>query len=42
MPFILSPIFLNYFIKKHTKKERLHKDGIIFDNNSPEALDGIF
>ena len=41
MPFILSPNFLNYFIKKYYKKERLHKDGIDFDN-TPEALDEIF
>ena len=43
MPFILSPHFSKLFHKKNiTKKERLHKDGIDFDNNSPEALDEIF
>lgn len=43
MPFILSPNFSKLFPKKNiTKKERLHKDGIDFDNNSPEALDEIF
>src|SRR6056300_320755 len=43
MPFILSPNFSKLFHKKNiTKKERLHKDGINFDNNSPEALDEIF
>ena len=31
------------FHKKNVeKKERLHGDGINFDNNSPEALDEIF
>ena len=43
MPFILSPNFSKLFWKKNTtKKERLHGDGINFDNNSPEALDEIF
>ena len=43
MPFILSPHFSKLFHKKNiTKKERLHGDGIDFDNNSPEALDEIF
>ena len=43
MPFILSPNFSKLFNKKSiTKKERLHGDGIYFDNNSPEALDEIF
>ena len=43
MPFILSPHFSKLFNKKNiTKKERLHRDGIDFDNNSPEALDEIF
>ena len=43
MPFILSPNFSKLFHKKNiTKKERLHRDGIDFDNNSPEALDEIF
>ena len=43
MPFILSPHLSRLFHKKNiTKKERLHGDGIDFDNNSPEALDEIF
>ena len=43
MPFILSPHFSKLFHKKDsTKKERVHGDGIYFDNNSPEALDEIF
>ena len=43
MPFILSPHFSKLFHKKNiTKKERLHGDGIDFDNNSPEAFDEIF
>ncbi len=43
MPFILSPNISKFFQKKNIKKkERLHGDGIIFDNYSPEALDEIF
>ena len=43
MPFILSPNFSKFFYKKNiSKKERFHRDGIYFDNNSPEALDEIF
>ena len=43
MPFILSPNFSKLFNKKNTlKQERLHGDGIVFDINSPEALDEIF
>ncbi len=43
MPFILSPNFFKFFHQKITKKkERMHGDGINFDNNSPEALDEIF
>lgn len=43
MPFILSPHFSNFFNKRNTlKKERMHKDGIIYDINSPEAFDEIF
>lgn len=43
IPFILSPHFSNFFNKKNTlKKERMHKDGIMYDINSPEALDEIF
>jgi len=43
VPFILSPNFSKLFHKKDIiKKERLHGDGLYFDNNSPEALDEIF
>ena len=43
MPFILSPHLSKLFNNKNIKKkERLHGDGINFDNNSPEALDEIF
>ena len=43
MPFVLSPNFSKLFYKKNiAKKERLHGDGINFDNNSPEALDETF
>ena len=43
MPFVLSPNFSKLLNKKNiTKKERLHGDGINFDNNSPEALDEVF
>jgi len=43
MPFILSPHFSKLLNKKNiSKKERLHGDGIIYDINSPEALDEIF
>jgi hypothetical protein len=43
MPFVLSPNFSKLFNKKNiTKKERLHGDGINFDNNSPEAFDEVF
>ena len=43
MPFILSPN-LSKLIPKKTilKKERLHKDGIMFDLESPEAFDEFF
>ena len=43
MPFILSPNFSKFFQNKVIKKkERLHGDGIYYDNNSPEALDEVF
>ena len=43
MPFILAPNFSKLFNKNNfPKKERLHGDGILFDINSPEALDEIF
>lgn len=46
MPFVLSPNFwskINIKQSKDIKKaERLHKDNILIDLNSPEALDEIF
>ena len=43
MPFVLSPHFSKLFNNKNiSRKERLHGDGIDYDINSPEALDGIF
>tara|TARA_Y100000992_G_scaffold10472_1_gene6466 strand:- start:343 stop:1305 length:963 start_codon:yes stop_codon:yes gene_type:complete len=45
MPFLLSPHFskLLYYGKDNSKKkERLHGDGIMYDINSPEALDEVF
>ena len=44
MPFLLSPFFSKLLFKKGTskKKERLHGDGIVYDINSPEALDETF
>ena len=43
MPFVLSPNFSKLLQRKNiTKRERIHGDGINFDNNSPEALDEIF
>ncbi len=43
MPFILSPNLIKIFHKKSIPlKERLHGDGIKFDNNSPEAFDEVF
>ena len=43
MPFVLSPNFSKlFYIKSNKKKERMHRDGITFDINSPEALDEIF
>ena len=43
IPFILSPNFSRLYNKSSLPiKERLHKDGIYFDNNSPEAFDEIF
>ena len=43
IPFILSPNFSRLYNKSSVPiKERLHKDGIYFDNNSPEAFDEIF
>ena len=43
MPFVLSPNISRYLNKKSiSKKERLHADGLKFDNNTPEAFDEIF
>ena len=43
IPFILSPNFSKLFNKKQKiNKERIHKDGINYDLNSPEAFDEIF
>ncbi len=43
MPFVLSPNFSKIFNYKNIlKKERMHKDGITYDLNSPEALDEVF
>lgn len=44
MPFIMASNLFSKFQKKTDikKKERLHKDGIYFDLNSPEAFDEVF
>ena len=46
MPFILSPRIANIFSKISKKEsktfERFHKDGILINQDSPEALDEIF
>ena len=43
MPFVLSPNFSKLFHKKNiAKKERVHRDGIYYDINSPEAFDEVF
>ena len=46
MPFVLSPKLasLASFLskKKDIQKPRLHKDGLMINNNSPECLDEIF
>lgn len=46
MPFILSPKLasLSAFLskKKDILKQRLHKDGLMINNSSPECLDEIF
>lgn len=43
IPFILSPNFSKLFNKKQEiNKERIHRDGINYDLNSPEAFDEIF
>ena len=46
MPFILSPklakLASSLINNEKTKIERLHKDGLFINNNSPECLDEIF
>jgi len=44
MPFIMAPNLSNLIQKKSniTKTERLHKDSIMFDLDSAEALDEVF
>tara|TARA_B100000886_G_scaffold290791_1_gene216183 strand:- start:1540 stop:2517 length:978 start_codon:yes stop_codon:yes gene_type:complete len=43
MPFVLSPNFSKLLNKENIlQKERIHGDGIVYDINSPEALDEIF
>ena len=43
MPFLLSPNFSKFFNKNEIKKiERIHKDGIYYDSNSPDTFDEVF
>ena len=43
LPFVFAPNFSKLFNKKNiVKKERAHKDGILYDIDSPEAFDEIF
>ena len=44
MPFVLSPnLFFKFNKKQNTQlKERMHKDGIQFGLQSPEAFDDVF
>lgn len=44
MPFVMAPNFFSKLKKKINlkKKERMHKDGIEYNVNSPEALDEVF
>ena len=44
MPFVMAPNLYKKFQtkKKLVPKERLHKDGIFYDLNSPESFDEIF
>ena len=43
MPFVLSPNLFGILPKKKIEsKERSHKDGIVFDNYSPECFDEVF
>lgn len=45
MPFLLTPIywknFSKFLRKKMPKQERKHQDGIMIDNDSPEALEEV-
>ena len=43
MPFIMAPNISRLFQKKNfTSQERYHRDGIMFDLNSPEAFEEVF
>ena len=43
LPFVFAPNFSKFFNKENiVKKERAHKDGILYDIDSPEAFDEIF
>ena len=44
MPFIMAPNFSKFFKKKIflQKKERFHKDGVMYDLDSPESFDEVF
>ena len=45
MPFVLSPRMANWFGRfnsNESEKERLHGDGILISQNSPECLDEPF
>ena len=44
MPFVLSPnLFSKFSSKKNIiKKERMHKDGMFYNLNTPEAFDEVF
>ena len=43
MPFILAPNLFSKFSrnKKIKKKERIHNDGILYDQNSPDSFDEV-
>ncbi len=43
MPFLFSPNLSKLFNKKNIlKRERIHRDGITYDINSPESFDEVF
>jgi len=44
MPFVLSPNILSKLVKnnKVDPKERIHKDGIKYDQDSPDTFDEVF